>query len=59
MIKHEKYRWKLSTEKIIETFLTLFRFIALAQAVLNAEIFLLGELQLVAKGQEDAMTLHV
>ena len=59
MIKHEKYRWKLSTEKISETFLTLFRFIALAQAVLNAEMFLLGELQLVAKGQEDAMTLHV
>ena len=27
------------------------RFIAFAQAVLNAEIFLLGELQLVAKGQ--------
>ena len=59
MIKHEKYRWKLSKEKISETLITLFRFIALAQAVFNAEIFLLGELQLVAKGQEDAMTLHV
>ena len=34
-------------------------FIAFAQAVLNAEIFLLGELQLVAKGQEDAFTLHI
>ena len=35
------------------------RFIAFAQAVLNAEIFLLDELQLVAKGQEDDFTLHV
>ena len=34
-------------------------FIAFAQEVLNAEIFLLGELQLVAKDQEDAFTLHV
>ena len=34
-------------------------FIAFAQAVLNAKIFLLGELQLVAKGQEDAFTLPV
>ena len=34
-------------------------FIAFAQAVLNAEVFLLRELQLVAKGQEDAFTLHV
>ena len=34
-------------------------FLAFAQAVINAEIFLLGELQLVAKGQEDAFTLHV
>ena len=39
--------------------LLLYRFIAFAQAVLNAEIFLLGELQLVAKDQEDAFTLHV
>ena len=39
--------------------LLLFRFIALAQAALNAEIFLLGGLQLVAKGQEDAFILHV
>ena len=36
--------------------LLLCHFIAFAQAVLNAEIVLLGELQLVAKGQED--TLH-
>ena len=36
--------------------LLLCRFIAFAQAVLNAEILFLGELQLVAKGQED--TLH-
>ena len=35
------------------------RFVAFAKAVLNAEIFLLGELQLVAKDQEDAFTLHV
>ena len=34
-------------------------FIAFAQAVLNAEIFFLGELQLVSEGQEDAFTLHV
>ena len=34
-------------------------FIAFAQEVLNAKIFLLGELQLVAKDQEDAFTLHV
>ena len=35
------------------------RFIASSQTVLNTEIFLLGKLQLVAKGQEDAFTLHV
>ena len=35
------------------------RFIAFAQAVLNVEIFLLGELPPVAKSQEDAFTLHV
>ena len=39
--------------------LLLRRFIAFAQAVLNAKIFLLGELQLVAKGLEDAFTLPV
>ena len=39
--------------------LLLCRFIAFAQAVLNADIFLLGELQLVDHGQEDAFTLHV
>ena len=44
---------------IIIIIIIIFRFIAFAQAVLNAEIFLLGELQLVAKGQEDAFNLHV
>ena len=39
--------------------LLLLRLIAFAQVFLNAEIFLLGELQLIAKGQEDAFTLHV
>ena len=39
--------------------LLLYLFIAFAQAVLNSEIFFLGELQLVAKGQEDAFTLHI
>ena len=39
--------------------LLLFGFIAFAQAVFNAKIFLLGELQLVTKGREDAFTLHV
>ena len=39
--------------------LLLFHFIAFAQAGLNAKIFLLGKLQLVAKGQEDAFTLYV
>ena len=34
-------------------------YIALAQAVLIADIFLMGELQQVAKGQEEAFTLHV
>ena len=38
--------------------LFLCRFTALAEAVLNVEIFLLRELQLVAKGQEDAFTLQ-
>ena len=50
--------WKTATVFII-IIITIFRFIAFAQAVLNAEIFLLSELQLVAKGQEDAFTLHV
>ena len=44
---------------IIITITIAFPFIALAKAVHNAEIFFLGELQLVAKGQEDAFTLHV
>ena len=38
--------------------LLLCRFIAFALAVLNAEIFFLGELQLAAKGQEDVFTVH-
>ena len=36
-----------------------YSYIALAQAVLTADIFLMGELQQVAKGQEDAFTLQV
>ena len=36
-----------------------FPFIAFTQAVPNAKIFLLGELQLVVKGQGDVFTLHV
>ena len=53
--------WKTTTVFIIIIIIIIiiFRFIAFAQAVLNAEIFLLSELQLVAKGQEDAFTLHV
>ena len=52
--------WKTTTVFIIIIIIIIiFRFIAFAQAVLNAEIFLLGELQLVAKGQEDAFNLHV
>ena len=39
--------------------LLLCRSIAFALAVINAEIFFLGELQLAAKGQEDAFTVHV
>ena len=34
-------------------------YVVFAQAVLNTEIFFLGELQLVAKNQEDAFTLHI
>ena len=44
---------------LILLLLLLCHFIVFTQAVLNAEIFLLGELQLVAKGQEGAFTLHV
>ena len=44
---------------IIIIIIIIMSFLAFAQAVINAEIFLLGELQLVAKGQEDAFTLHV
>ena len=35
------------------------RFIAFPQAVLNAEIFLLGKLQLVAKGQDVIMWFYI
>ena len=34
-------------------------YVVFAQAVLNTEIFFLGELQLVAKNQEDAFTSHI
>ena len=44
---------------IISTTTIISRFIAFAQAVLNAKIFLFSELQLVSKGPEDAFTLHV
>ena len=39
--------------------LLLFHFIAFAQAVLNADIFLLGKLQLVAKDQEVIMWFYI
>ena len=52
-------RKKLLLFVLLLLLLLLCRFIAFAQAALNAEIFLLGELQLVAKDQEDAFTLHV
>ena len=39
--------------------LLLCRFIAFALAVLDGEIFFFGELQLAAKGQEDAFTINV
>ena len=45
--------------RLLLLLLLLFRFIAFGEAVLYAEMFLLGRLQLVAKGQEDAFTLHV
>ena len=44
---------------LLSLLLLLCRFIAFALAVINAEIFFLGELQLAAKGQEDAFTVHV
>ena len=51
--------WGEGEEGGVLLLLLLRRFIAFAQAVLNAKIFLLGELQLVAKGLEDAFTLPV
>ena len=44
---------------LLSLLLLLCRSIAFALAVINAEIFFLGELQLAAKGQEDAFTVHV
>ena len=44
---------------IIIIIIITFPFIAFTQAVPNAKIFLLGELQLVVKGQGDVFTLHV
>ena len=40
-------------------FYSYYRYIALTEAVHIADIFLMGELQQVAKGQEDAFTLHI
>ena len=50
---------RIEMVRIIIYLLLLLRFIAFAQAVLNVEIFLLGELQLVAKGQEYAFALRL
>ena len=47
------------TYRCITTLIIVPSYIALAQAVFIADIFLMGELQKVAKGQEDAFTLHV
>ena len=44
---------------LLSLLLLLCRSIAFALAVINAEIFFLGELQLAAKCQEDAFTVHV
>ena len=44
---------------LLSLLLLLCRSIAFALAVINTEIFFLGELQLAAKGQEDAFTVHV
>ena len=43
---------------IIILSLLLWHFIAFTKAVFNTKIFLLGKLQLVTKGEEDAVTLH-
>ena len=53
------FQWFYFVKELLLLLLLLCPFIVFAQAVLNAEIFLLGELQLVAKGQEDAFTLYV
>ena len=49
----------LSLSLLLLLLLLLCHFISFAQTVLNAEIFPSGEVQLVAKGQEDAFTLPV
>ena len=59
-----KFVYKLSSSGfelllLLLLLLLLCHFIAFAQAVLKVEVFLLGELQLVAKGQEDTFILHV
>ena len=46
-------------EVLLLLLLLLFLFLLLLLLILTAEIFLLGELQRVAKGQVDAFTLHV
>ena len=49
----------LKLTNLLLLLLLLCHFLAFAQAVLNGEISLLGELQLVAKDQEHVFTLHV
>ena len=56
------YYWLLLLSLLLLLLLLLLlfcHFIVFTQAILNGEIFLLGELQLAAKGQEDAFILHV
>ena len=45
--------------EVLLLLLLLFLLLLLLLLILSAEIFLLGDLQLVAKGQVDAFTLHV
>ena len=45
--------------EVLLLLLLLFLLLLLLLLILTAEIFLLGDLQLVAKGQVDAFTLHV
>ena len=55
VIHHQTLTWTFQDHGGLLFYLV----IAFSQAVFNTEIFLLGELQLVAKGQEDAFILHV